>query len=100
MTPINSGFTRLKVKVARIICKTNEKRLFQIIIMKLVITHRAFIFQMLTGLIGDMTSIDIELTKSKGKGQKGHFCKNIIVFTHYLENYLSQSFHILHTDWS
>jgi len=55
---------------------------------------------MLTGLIGDMISIGIELIKSKGQGQKGHFCKKEMVSTHYLENYLSQSFHILHTDWS
>jgi len=27
MTPIDFGFTRLKVKVARIICKTNEKKI-------------------------------------------------------------------------
>jgi len=65
MTPIDFGFTRLKVKVARVTCKNNwEKKHCFFIIMR-IIYHRAVIFQMSICLNKDMTSIDFELIRSK-----------------------------------
>jgi len=53
---------------------------------------------MLSGLVKDMTNIDFGFTRSKVKVTRVIFVN--MVSTHFLENYLSQSFYIKHADWS
>jgi len=58
------------------------------------------IFHMLIGLGENMTPIDFEFTRLRSRSQ-GSLVKDVnMVSTHYLENDLSQSFYILHADWS
>jgi len=53
---------------------------------------------MLIGLKQDMASIDFGFTRSKVKVTRVLFVKS--VSAHFLENYLSQSYHISHAGWS
>ena len=61
-----------------------------------IVYHEVFIFHMLIGLDGGVTTIDIELIRSKVKVRR--ITRKNMVSPHYL-NYFSQSFHILHADW-
>ena len=58
----------------------------------------AFIFHMLVDLGGNMTRFDLGFTRSKVKVKRFFFVK--MVSAHFLENSLSQSYHISHFDWS
>jgi len=57
---------------------------------------------MLIGLVEGMANIDIAFTRLKVKVTMFTFVKNNVnmVSAYYLENSLSQRFHISHADWS
>jgi len=63
--------------------------------------HGAIIFHMLIGFGDAMTSYDFRFTRLKVKVTRVS-CKKYVhmLSDHYLENYLSHSFHISHADWS
>ena len=96
MTTIDSEFIRSKVKVTMFMFVQNGFRLGPTILR--IIQLSAFIFHMLISLID---SIDIEFTWSKVKVIRIKFVKKTvnIVLTYYLENCLSQGFHVSHANW-
>jgi len=53
---------------------------------------------MLIGLGEDKTPFNFGLTRSKVKVTRVTFVEK--VYSHYLENYLSQSSHMSHANWS
>ena len=73
------------------------EKIFWLIIFR-TIYYRHLIFYMLIGLSQDMVSIDFGFTRSKVKVTRALFVKS--GSAHFLENYLSQSYHISHVDWS
>jgi len=62
------------------------------LIMLRTVYHRGFTFHMFIGLVEGLTSMDFVFFRSKIKFTKVNFKK--MVGAHFLENYLSQTFHI------
>ena len=96
------GFT--KVKVTRVIFVTNG---FHLLFWKLFITKLIFWELFITELlyftcrlvlVRTWPLLDFGSLGQMSRSQWSH-CKKM-VYVYYFENYLSQSFHILHADWT
>jgi len=73
ITPLDFGFTRIKVKVTRVNCK--EIYTWFLLIILRTIYHIAFIFHMLIGLDRDMTHFDIGVIRPTVKVRMINFVK-------------------------
>ena len=65
-----------------------------------IVYHKAFIFYTVIGLGEDMTPNGFKFTRSNGIRSQGSLKNVNMVFAHYLEYCLSQSFDISHANWS
>jgi len=94
MTRIDIWFTRSKLKVRRVILVKYCFRSFS------TICHWDMIFHFLIGIGEGMTPFDFGFTRLKVNVTRV-LVKNVnMLSAHYHDCYLSQSFHISHTDWS